>query len=92
MQKQDAIISKVDAGMQAVVIVLLAKNENGAPILDSQKQAAEAMAKNVLQLAGAEVFAQSSSILLDSVNSTVRLTTTVETVEAIEEPTANEEE
>lgn len=92
MQKQDAIISKVDAGMQAVVIVLLAKNENGAPILDSQKQAAEAMAKNVLQLAGAEVSAQSSSILLDSVDCAARLTATLETVEAIEEPTANEEE
>ena len=92
MQKQDAIISKVDAGMQAVVIVLLARNENGAPILDSQKQAAEAMAKNVRQLAGAEVSAQSSSILLDSVDCAARLTATLETVEAIEEPTATEEE
>ena len=92
MQKQDAIISKVDAGMQAVVIVLLAKNENGAPILDSQKQAAEAMAKNVLQLAGAEVSAQSSAILLDSVDCAAKLTATIETVDQTEEPTEIEEE
>lgn len=96
MSEKTAIISRVEEGQQAIVIVLFAKNENGTPILDSQKQAAEAMAKNVLQLAGAEVAAQSSAIMFDptSVGEVARLTATLETVveaDATEEPTEMEE-
>jgi hypothetical protein len=83
-KKKTELITLVEEKQQAIVIVLLAKNENGRPIMDSQKQAAEAMAKNVLQLAGAEVAAQSSAILFDATapGEVAKLTATLETGEA----------
>ena len=80
--EKTAIITRVEDGQQAIVIVLLAKNENGTPILDSQKQAAEALAKNALQLAGATVDAQSSAIMFDPTapGEVAKLTATLETV------------
>lgn len=90
MSTKTNVITKVEEGQQAIVIVLLAKNENGTPILDSQKQAAEALAKNALQLAGAEVAAQSSAIMFDATapGEVAKLTATLETVEvrAVENP------
>lgn len=90
MSTKSSVITIVEEGQQAIVIVLLAKNENGTPILDSQKQAAEALAKNALQLAGAEVAAQSSAIMFDATapGEVAKLTATLETVEvrAVEEP------
>lgn len=90
MSTKREISTIVDEGQQAIVILLLAKNANGTPILDSQKQAAEALAKNALQLAGAEVAAQSSAIMFDATapGEVAKLTATLETVEvrAVEEP------
>lgn len=96
-EKKTELITLVEEKQQAIVIVLLAKNENGRPIMDSQKQAAEAMAKNVLQLAGAEVAAQSSAIMFDATapGEVAKLTATLETIatrsvadaETTEEPT-----
>lgn len=60
------VISKVEEGQQAIVITLLAKNPNGA-IIDSQLELAINMAKNVLQMGGAEVAAAGSAIKFDAV-------------------------
>lgn len=60
------VISKVEEGQQAIVITLLAKNPNGA-IIDSQLELAIQMAKNVLQMGGAEVAAAGSAIKFDAV-------------------------
>lgn len=78
-ETKTAIISRVEEGEQAIVIVLLAKNENGEPILDSQKQAAEALAKNALQLAGAEVSAQSSAIIFPQAPEWLKVAVNLET-------------
>lgn len=60
------VISKVEEGQQAIVITLLAKNPNGA-IIDSQLELAINMAKNVLQMGGAEVAAAGSAIKFDAI-------------------------
>lgn len=75
------IVSLVEEKQQAIVICLLARTESGA-ILDSQLDAAIAMAKNVLQLAGAEVDASGSAIRFNAVNvgGVARLTATLDTI------------
>ena len=76
------LVSRVEEGQQAVVIVLLAQNESGAPITEGQKQTAACAAQSALELVGAEVASQSSAIMFDptSVGEVAKLTATLETV------------
>ena len=94
MATKHETITRVEEGQQAIVITLLAKNEHGDAILDSQLDAAIATAKNVLQLLGCEVAASGSAIRFgsDEVGKVARLTATIDVIEevdATEEPTEN---
>ena len=90
-QEQTKLISKVNNGEQAIVLTLLARNESGEPILDSQLGLALNMAKNVVQMTGATVHASGSIATFDQVvvenGASCKLTATLELVE---EPQASE--
>ena len=64
-QEKTTLISKVRDGEQAIVLTLLARNETGEPILDSQLGLALNMAKNVVQMTGATVNASGSIVSFD---------------------------
>ena len=90
-QDKTKLISKVNNGEQAIVLTILARNESGEPILDSQLGLALNMAKNVVQMTGATVNASGSIVTFDQVvvenGASCKLTTTLELVE---EPQASE--
>lgn len=90
-QEQTKLISKVNNGEQAIVLTLLARNESGEPILDSQLGLALNMAKNVIQMTGATVNASGSIVSFDQAvvenGASCKLTATLELVE---EPQAGE--
>lgn len=85
-QEQTKLISKVNDGEQAIVLTLLARNENGESLLDSQLELALNMAKNVIQMTGADVNASGSIISFDAATvaagASCRITASVETVDA----------
>ena len=100
-ESKSEVISRVEEGQQAIVITLLAKNKSGESVLDSQLELAINMAKNVLQMAGAEVDASGSAIRFDplDVGKTARLTATLDVIaeattnnEPTEEPSETEAE
>lgn len=84
-QDQTKLISKVNNGEQAIVLTLLARNESGEPILDSQLGLALNMAKNVVQMTGATVNASGSIVSFDKAvvenGASCKLTATLELVE-----------
>ena len=82
MVTKEAIVSRVDENQEAIVIVLTAKNAGGEAILDTQINLAVNMAKNVLQMAGAEVSAAGSAVRFDATatGEIAKLTATLETV------------
>lgn len=82
MATESKLISLVEEGQQAIVICLLARNENNAPIIDSQLELAVNMAKNVLQMGGAEVAASGSALRFDPVDvgGVARITATLDTI------------
>lgn len=82
MATESKLISLVEEGQQAIVICLLARNENNAPIIDSQLELAINMAKNVLQMGGAEVAASGSALRFDPVDvgGVARITATLDTI------------
>ena len=90
-QDQTKLISKVNNGEQAIVLTILARNESGDPILDSQLGLALNMAKNVVQMTGATVNASGSIVTFDQAvvenGASCKLTATLEIVE---EPQASE--
>ena len=90
-QDKTKLISKVNNGEQAIVLTILARNESGEPILDSQLGLALNMAKNVVQMTGATVNASGSIVSFDQAvvenGASCKLTTTLELVE---EPQASE--
>ena len=90
-QDKTKLISKVNNGEQAIVLTILARNESGEPILDSQLGLALNMAKNVVQMTGATVNVSGSIVTFDQVvvenGASCKLTTTLELVE---EPQASE--
>ena len=90
-QEQTKLISKVNNGEQAIVLTILARNESGDPILDSQLGLALNMAKNVVQMTGATVNASGSIVSFDQAvvenGASCKLTATLELVE---EPQASE--
>ena len=95
MATKHETITRVEEGQQAIVVTLLAKNEHGDAILDSQLDAAIATAKNVLQLLGCEVAASGSALRFgtDEVGKVARLTATIDVLEeadVTEEPTETE--
>ena len=83
--EQTKLISKVNNGEQAIVLTLLARNESGEPILDSQLGLALNMAKNVIQMTGATVNASGSIVSFDQAvvekGASCKLTATLELVE-----------
>ena len=84
-QEQTKLISKVNNGEQAIVLTILARNESGDPILDSQLGLALNMAKNVVQMTGATVNASGSIVSFDQAvvenGASCKLTATLELVE-----------
>ena len=84
-QEQTKLISKVNDGEQAIVLTLLARNESGEPILDSQLGLALNMAKNVIQMTGATVNASGSIVSFDQAvvesGASCKLTATLELTE-----------
>lgn len=84
-QEQTKLISKVNNGEQAIVLTILARNESGEPILDSQLGLAINMAKNVVQMTGATVNASGSIVSFDQAvvenGASCKLTATLELVE-----------
>ena len=90
-QEQTKLISKVNNGEQAIVLTILARNESGEPILDSQLGLALNMAKNVVQMTGATVNASGSIVTFDQAvvenGASCKLTATLDLVE---EPQAGE--
>ena len=84
-QEQTKLISKVNNGEQAIVLTILARNESGEPILDSQLGLALNMAKNVVQMTGATVNASGSIVTFDQAvvenGASCKLTATLELVE-----------
>lgn len=79
------VITKIGEDYNAIVITILAKNADGSPIIDSQKALAEQMAKNVLQMAGAEADANSSAFQFTAEEIGKNALVTI-TVEATDEP------
>ena len=57
-----SFITKVHSGEQAIILTLLARNEDGVDLLDSQLELALNMAKNVVQMTGADVNASGSIV------------------------------
>ncbi len=57
-----SFITKVHGGEQAIILTLLARNEDGADLLDSQLELALNMAKNVIQMTSADVNASGSIV------------------------------
>ena len=93
------VVTRIGDGYNAIVITILAKNADGSPIIDSQKALAEQMAKNVLQMAGAEADANSSAFQFaaEEIGKNALVTVTVEAtdepnVEAVDKPTPEVEE
>ena len=84
------VITKIGEDYNAIVITLLAKNADGSPIIDSQKALAEQMAKNVLQMAGAEADANSSAFQFTAEEIGKNALVTI-TVEATDEPVGEKE-
>ena len=84
-QDKTKLISKVNNGEQAIVLTILARNESGEPILDSQLGLALNMAKNVVQMTGATVNASGSIVSFDQAvvenGASCKLTATLELVE-----------
>lgn len=84
-QEQTKLISKVNNGEQAIVLTLLARNESGEPILDSQLGLALNMAKNVVQMTGATVNVSGSIVSFNQAvvenGASCKLTATLELVE-----------
>lgn len=84
-QDKTKLISKINNGEQAIVLTLLARNESGEPILDSQLGLALNMAKNVVQMTGATVNASGSIVSFDQVvvenGASCKLTATLELFE-----------
>ena len=84
-QEQTKLISKVNNGEQAIVLTILARNESGEPILDSQLGLALNMAKNVVQMTGATVNASGSIVSFGQAvvenGASCKLTATLELVE-----------
>ena len=84
-QEQTKLISKVNNGEQAIVLTILARNESGEPILDSQLGLALNMAKNVVQMTGATVNASGSIVTFEQAvvenGASCKLTATLELVE-----------
>ena len=62
------VTTKVEEGYQAVVLFVLAKNDNGVPITPGQKETVEGAAKSALELVGAEVQAGSSAMMFKPVD------------------------
>ena len=87
MSEKKQVITRIGDDYNAIVITILAKNQDGSPIIDSQKALAEQMAKNVLQMAGAEADANSSAFQFtaDEIGKNALVTVTVE---ATDEPIA----
>lgn len=86
MSSKRQVTTRIGEDYNAIVITILAKNHDGSPIIDSQKALAEQMAKNVLQMAGAEADANSSAFQFTSEEIGKNALVTV-TVEATDEPT-----
>lgn len=84
------VITKIGEDYNAIVITILAKNADGSPIIDSQKALAEQMAKNVLQMAGAEADANSSAFQFAAEEIGKNALVTI-TVEATDEPAGENE-
>lgn len=88
-EQKTTLISKVRDGEQAIVLTLLARNENGESLLDSQLELALNMAKNVIQMTGADVSASGSIISFDQASvesgASCRITATIE----LSEPSSN---
>ena len=84
-QDKTKLISKVNNGEQAIVLTILARNESGEPILDSQLGLALNMAKNVIQMTGATVNASGSIVSFNQAvvenGASCKLTATLELVE-----------
>lgn len=90
-QKKTTLISKVRDGEQAIVLTLLARNETGEPILDSQLGLALNMAKNVVQMTGATVNASGSIVSFDQAVVENRASCKITaTLELVEQPQADE--
>lgn len=78
-------------GEQAIVLTLLARNETGEPILDSQLGLALNMAKNVVQMTGATVNASGSIVSFDQAVVENRKSCKITaTLELVEQPQADE--
>ena len=105
MSEKKQVITRIGDDYNAIVITILAKNHDGSPIIDSQKALAEQMAKNVLQMAGAEADANSSAFQFtaEEIGKNALVTVTVEATdepivevvgdaEETEEPTETDEE
>ena len=87
MTSKRQVVTRIGDDYNAIVITILAKNQDGSPIIDSQKALAEQMAKNVLQMAGAEADANSSAFQFTSEEIGKNALVTL-TVEATDEPIA----
>lgn len=83
-ETEKTVISEVRPGDQAIVITLLAQNENGAGLLDSQLELALNMAKNVVQMTGAIVNASGSVLSFPAWDGSAR--TRLELVATIKAP------
>ncbi len=97
-ETQKRFISVVRPGDQAIVLTLLAQNENGVELLDSQLELALNMAKNVIQMTGASVNAAGSIVTFptwpDNESARLEIVTTLKTTvdsEAISDDTASTE-
>lgn len=81
-ETKQSIISKVRDGEQAILLTILVRNPDGTALLDSQLNLALNMAKNVVQMTGADVSASGSIISFDQAavesGASCRITATIE--------------
>ena len=83
-ETERTVITEVRPGDQAIVITLLAQNDGGADLLDSQLELALNMAKNVVQMTGASVHASGSVLSFPTWDGAAR--TRLELAATIKEP------
>lgn len=88
-ETKQSIISKVRDGEQAILLTILVRNPDGTALLDSQLNLALNMAKNVVQMTGADVSSSGSIISFDQAavesGASCRITATIE----LSEPSSN---
>lgn len=91
VQTKEAITSRVEADSDVIIITIFGRSADGAPLDDSQRQAAEAGAKRAMNAVDAE-YQASSSLLFNALSEGKAALLHATLTELEDEPTPTETE